>query len=65
MKDKILSAIRLKSGNITYKNLLKKFNIDSTLLLNLLRELKLDGKILQIGNKYMIFPSDLKIGTIF
>ena len=64
MKDKILSVIRLKSGNITYKNLLKKFNIDSTLLLNLLRELKLDGKILQIGNKYMIFPSDLKIGTI-
>ena len=64
MKDKLLATIKLKNGKATFRYLLNRFNIDSNLLNNLLSELKLDGKILQIGNKYMIFPSDLKLGNI-
>ena len=64
MKDKLLTAIKLKNGKATFRYLLNKFNLDSNLLTNLLKELKLDGKILQIGNKYMIFPNDLKLGSI-
>ena len=64
MRDKLLATIKLKNGKATFRYLLNRFNIDSNLLKNLLSELKLDGKILQIGNKYMIFPSDLKLGSI-
>ena len=64
MKDKLLTAIKLKNRKATFRYLLNKFNLDGNLLTNLLKELKLDGKILQIGNKYMIFPNDLKLGSI-
>lgn len=64
MKDKILDAIKLQSGKITFKKLHKKFNIDEEDLRNLLLELKLDGMILQLGNKYMIFPDDLHLGVV-
>ena len=64
MKEQIINAIKLQNGKITFKNLSKKFKIDTIELKNILLELKLDGKILQIGNKYMIFHDDLKLGTI-
>lgn len=64
MKYKVLDAIKLKSGKVTFKMLNKRFNMDSDELKKILLELKLDGEILQLGNQYMIFPEDLKIGTI-
>ena len=33
-------------------------------LKKILLKLKLDGKILQLGNKYIIFPKDLMLGTV-
>lgn len=64
MKDKIFEAIKNRNGKITFKMLSKRFNIDSQELKNLLLELKLDGKIFQQDNKYMLFPDGLKIGTV-
>ena len=64
MKDKIFEAISQDSGKITFKNLLNTFNIGKYELNKLLLELKLDGQILQIGNKYRLFPNDLYIGNV-
>ena len=64
MKDKIFETIKLMSGKTTFKTLIKKFDIDTEELKKILLELKLDGKILQLGNKYILFPKDLMIGTI-
>ena len=64
MSEKIYEAIRLQNGKITYKNLAKKFDIDTEKLKNILLKLKLDGKILQLGNKYMVFPKDMIIGKV-
>lgn len=64
MKDKILEIISKNTGKITFKNLLSEFNVGRYELNNLLLELKLDGKILQVGNKYRVFPSDLYLGNI-
>ena len=63
MKEQILEEIK-KNNKITYKNLLKKFNVGHRELDNLLLELKLDAEILQVKNKYMIFPEGLNIGTV-
>ena len=64
MENQLLEAIRLQNGKITFKNLSKKFDIDTEELKKILLNLKLDAKILQLGNKYMLFPEDLNIGTI-
>ena len=64
MKEDIINAILIQNGKLTFKNLIKKFDIDSNELQRILHELKLDGKILQVSNKYMIFPNDLFIGNI-
>ena len=64
MKDQILEAIKSQSDKITFKNLSKKFDIDTRELTRILLELKLEAKILQLGNKYMAFPEGLNIGTI-
>jgi len=64
MKERILKAIELQNGKLTFKNLHKKFDIDKFELQGLLQELKLDGKILQVSNKYMVFPKDLLIGNV-
>ena len=64
MKDKILETIKLMDGKITFKNLAKKYDIDTAKLKEIILELKLDGKILQLGNKYMVFPKDLMLGTV-
>ena len=64
MKERILELIRKNSGKITFKNLLNEFNIGRNELNKVLLELKLDGEILQVGNKYKIFPNDLYLGSI-
>ena len=64
MKEKIFEAIKLTSGKVTFKTLSKKFDIDTEELKRILLDLKLDGKILQLGNKYILFPKELNVGTI-
>ena len=64
MREEILKTIKLQNGKLTFKNLHKKFDIGSEELQDILHELKLDGEILQVSNKYMIFPEDLLMGNI-
>ena len=64
MSEEIFNTIKLMSGKVTFKSLSKKFDIDTEKLQNILKELKLDGKILQLGNKYIVFPKELMLGTI-
>lgn len=64
MKERILEIISKNSGKITFKNLLNEFNIGRNELNKLLLELKLDGQILQVGNKYKLFPDNLYLGSI-
>ena len=64
MKERILEIISKNSGKITFKNLLNDFNIGRNELNKLLLELKLDGQILQVGNKYKLFPDNLYLGSI-
>ena len=64
MEEQILETINLMSGKVTFKNLAKKFDIDTDELKKILLGLKLDGKILQLGNKYMKFPKELMIGMV-
>ena len=64
MEDKIISIIKKENGKLTFKNLMHKVNISRDELGDLLLKLKLDGKILQKGNKYSLFPDDLCIGSI-
>ena len=64
MEEKILEIIEKENGKITFKNILNKYNIGRYELENILLKLKLAGKVLQIGNKYRIFPDDLIIGSI-
>lgn len=64
MKEKIITAIENRNGKITFKELKKKLELDEIELQGLLLELKLDGKILQKENKYLLFPDDLLIGSI-
>lgn len=64
VKEKIISLIGKKNGKISFKELKSKLEIDSVSLENMILELKLDGKILQIGNKYQLFPDDLLIGEV-
>lgn len=64
MKERILEIISKNSGKITFKNLLSEFNIGRNELNKLLLELKLDGQILQVGNKYKLFPDNLHLGSI-
>ena len=64
MEDKIISIIKKENGKLTFKNLMHKVNISRDELGDLLLKLKLDGKILQKGNKYSLFPNDLCIGSI-
>ena len=64
MEDKIIELIKKENGKITFKNLLNKYSIGRNELENLLLKLKLDDKILQVGNKYQIFPDNLCIGSI-
>ena len=63
MKEIIYEEIK-KNNKITYKNLLNKFNIGHHELNQILLELKLDGKILQLKNHYQLFPNDLYIGNV-
>ena len=64
IKDKIIELIKDKNGKINFRGLKRKLNIEDLELQRLLLELKLDGKILQLENKYYIFPEDLLIGEI-
>lgn len=62
--DEVLNLIKKNSGKITFKNILNKVNIPRDELLDIIRELKLNGKILQVDNKFKIFPDYLKLGTV-
>lgn len=64
MKEEIISAIKMQSGKINFKNLSKKFNIKTNELNVIIKELKTEGKILERNNKFEIFPDDLYIGTV-
>lgn len=64
VKEKIIKLVQDNNGKITFKEIKRKFHIDTINLQNLLLELKLDGKILQVANKYKIFPDDLLIGDV-
>ena len=64
MEEEILDIIKKENGQITFRNILDKNNIGKRELENLLLDLKLAGKILQVGNKYRLFPEDLLIGSI-
>ena len=59
MKEKILILIKERNEKISFKELKNKLEIDTITLENLLLELKLDGKVLQVGNKYSLFPDGL------
>ena len=63
MKNQVLDEIK-KNNKITYKALLNKFNIGHQELDKILLELKLDGMILQVSNRYQAFPNDLYLGSI-
>ena len=62
--NEVLKIIKENNGNITFKNILNKVNIPRDELLDIIKKMKLDGIILQVGNKYQIFPKDLKIGNV-
>ena len=64
MEDKILKLICENDGKLTFKNLVNKININRDELGQILLKLKLDGRILQVGNRYHTFPRDLCIGSI-
>lgn len=50
LKEKIINLIAERNGRIGFKELKSKLEVDSISLENLILELKLDGKILQLGN---------------
>ena len=64
MEEKILKIIYENDGKLTFKNLVNKININKEQIEQILLKLKLDGRILQVGNRYHIFPKDLCIGSI-
>ena len=64
MKDNILKLIESSNGKINTNGLMSKLNLDKETLEKLLKELKLDGKVLQISNKYYIFPDSMYIGNV-
>ena len=64
MKEKVFELIKERNGRINFRELKSKLKIDTTSLENLLLELKLEGKILQVSNKYSLFPDDLLIGDV-
>lgn len=64
MNDKILNLIKENDGKLTFKNLMNKINLNKEELQHILLKLKLDGQILQIGNRYHVFPNGLCIGNI-
>ncbi len=64
MEEEILSLIKANDGRLTFKNIVSKININKTELQDILLKLKLDGQILQNGNRYQIFPKDLYVGRI-
>lgn len=52
------------SGKINFRKIMKKTGLSSLELENILKKLKLDGDILEIGGKYKIFPDDCYLGTV-
>lgn len=63
MKELVYSNI-VKNGKISFKKLLKKINISKEKLKEIIKELKLDGDILEVNNKYIPRPNDYYIGTV-
>lgn len=63
MNDKIYNII-IKTGKISLKKLIKKTGISEEEIKKIIKELKLDGYILELDNKYIPFPDDCYLGTI-
>ena len=64
MKQKVLDTILAQVSGINIKKLMKKISIDINTLEEILLELRLDGKILLVENKYITFPDNLYLGKI-
>ena len=63
MKELIYKTI-VDTGNISYSKLLKKTGVSEDELKEIIKNLKLDGDILEVDNKYMPFPDDCYLGTV-
>ena len=64
MKDCVLEIIKSSNGKITTSGLISKTGLDLENLNKVLKELKLDGLVLQTSNRYSIFPNDMHVGTV-
>ena len=64
MKEKIIEIIKQQNNKATFKNISQRLGIENSILEKLLLELKLEGSILQIENKYSIFPENMFVGKI-
>ncbi len=64
LQNIITNIINIENGKASFKSISKKIDMDRYKLESILEKLKLDGKILQLGNKYMPFPSDLMMGEV-
>ena len=60
----IVEFIKEREGKINFKELKIKTGLSTRELDNFLLELKLEGKIIQLNDKYSLFPDDLLIGEI-
>ena len=63
MKELVYNAIS-KTKKINYRKLLKKTGIPDLELKTIIKELKLDGSILELDNKYMVFPDNYYLGSV-
>ena len=61
--DRVFNMIK-SSGKCSFKSIKNRIDIDESELVNILNKLKLEGKILQQGDKYILFPKDLFLGTV-
>ena len=64
MKDSVLEIIGSSNGKITTSGLMSKTSLDEDSLNKILKELKLDGLVLQTSNRYSLFPDYMHIGTV-
>lgn len=64
MKKDILKIIEESNGKITFNGLINKVGISEEELEKILLELRLDGEILKISNRYSLFPVGMMVGSI-
>lgn len=64
MKNKIIETIAIYDGKLNLKHLSKQLNIDEETIKLIIKELKLEGQIVEIDGKYSLLPADMYIGKI-